>query len=303
MMTRVLCIGEVMVELSGIRADGAARVGFGGDTANTAIYLSRILGVGRVGYLTRLGEEPFGAQIADALIAEGVDLPPTIMCAGRQTGLYAITLDDTGERSFTYWRTNAPVRNLLDNQAELDWAEGFDALYISGITLAVLRPAGITSLLALMAGYRNAGKLVMLDTNLRPSLWRANHPDVDPGDIYRRAASCADIVKTGADEVQEIFGANGASELACPELVITDGPGPVYLHVNGAVQTVRVDPAPQVVDATAAGDSFNAAYLGARLQGAEPPKAVMEGHALARKVIAHHGAIIPKPALPAGDEE
>ena len=44
-MTRVLCIGEVMVELSGIRADGAARVGFGGDTANTAIYLSRILGV------------------------------------------------------------------------------------------------------------------------------------------------------------------------------------------------------------------------------------------------------------------
>ena len=54
-----------------------------------------------------------------------------------------------------------------------------------------------------------------------------------------------------------------------------------------------------VVDTTAAGDSFAAAYLAARLAGAEPVEAARAGHALAGVVVCHPGAIIPRTAMPA----
>jgi len=50
------------------------------------------------------------------------------------------------------------------------------------------------------------------------------------------------------------------------------------------------------VDTTAAGDSFNAGYLAARLNGSGAVDACRAGHALASKVIQHKGAIMPKVA-------
>jgi 2-dehydro-3-deoxygluconokinase len=54
-----------------------------------------------------------------------------------------------------------------------------------------------------------------------------------------------------------------------------------------------------VVDTTAAGDSFAAAYLAARLGGAGPADAAGAGHRLAGVVVQHAGAIIPRAAMPA----
>jgi 2-dehydro-3-deoxygluconokinase len=55
-----------------------------------------------------------------------------------------------------------------------------------------------------------------------------------------------------------------------------------------------------VVDTTAAGDSFAAAYLAARLSGLEPREAARAGHRLAGAVVRHPGAIIPHAAMPVG---
>jgi len=54
-----------------------------------------------------------------------------------------------------------------------------------------------------------------------------------------------------------------------------------------------------VVDTTAAGDSFAAAYLAARLAGGNPAAAARAGHRLAGTVVRYPGAIIPPAAMPA----
>ena len=59
---------------------------------------------------------------------------------------------------------------------------------------------------------------------------------------------------------------------------------------------IPAEPVHVVVDSTAAGDSFNAAYLAARLLGADPPRAARLGNRLAARVIAFPGAIIPAAA-------
>ena len=64
---------------------------------------------------------------------------------------------------------------------------------------------------------------------------------------------------------------------------------------------VKADPVTRpVVDTTAAGDSFAAAYIAARLGGADPVQAARAGHRLAGVVVCYAGAIIPRAAMPPG---
>ena len=67
--------------------------------------------------------------------------------------------------------------------------------------------------------------------------------------------------------------------------------GPLSLGANAPV--TAYPPAPQIVDTTAAGDSFNGGYLASLLTGATQGDALMAGHMCAAHVVQHPGAIVP----------
>ena len=73
------------------------------------------------------------------------------------------------------------------------------------------------------------------------------------------------------------------------------------IRLEGVLHQIKAEPvtAP-VVDTTAAGDSFAAAYVAARLAGQGPLDAARAGHRLAGIVVCHPGAIIPRAAMPSG---
>jgi len=305
----VVSIGEIMIELSGIQADGAAKIGFAGDTANTAIYLSRLFrDNGRVGYLSRLGQGDFSEKLASALSNENVEVSPASHALPGTPGLYAITTDDEGERSFTYWRESAPVRQLFEGAPAPDermFASEFDCLYISGITLAVLSDAGRSTILELAKRFVAGGKQVMFDVNFRPHLWKSHSPDADVPAIVREMIATSTILKIGRDEGEWLFGIAASADLIADlnslgeaTLVVTDGADRVYVDEQGQLHEVSFNVVEKVIDSTAAGDSFSAGYLHAALSGKGAVEAVKAGQKLAACVIQHPGAIIPLSEMP-----
>lgn len=297
-MPRIVCIGECMVELSPAE-DGLWRLGYAGDTLNTAWYLrARLGGDWQVAYCTRLGRDRFSDEMAAFLTGAGLDTASLTRDPERSIGLYAISLD-AGERSFTYWRGQSAARRLADDPAALRAALAeADVGFFSGITLAILPPEGRANLLMALQEARARGCRVVFDPNIRARLW----PD---GATLRaalsEAAAICDILLPSFEDEREWFGDADPSAtrarygaLGAEEIVVKNGPGPLCLWRRGAEETHLHFPPVAPLDTTGAGDAFNGAYLAARLQGAGMEQAAGLAHALAARVIRHPGALLPQ---------
>lgn len=298
----IACLGEVMIELIA-GDDGAARIGVAGDTYNTAVYLARALrGTDmRICYVTALGTDPYSERITEAIAAHDLSTDHIERRAGAMPGLYAIDTDDQGERSFSYWRSASAARSLFSAPCDvkLSVLNTFDLVYLSGISLAILPGAVRAQLLAWAEEFTAQGGTLAYDSNHRPRLWE----DVQTArEVNAAMWARADICLPSVDDEMDLFGdpdeAQTRERLA--RMGATRGAlkrgaeGPLNLASQTAVQDL-----PQVtdvVDSTAAGDSFNAGFLAAHAMGETDEAAMRAGHLLAAKVIQHPGAIIPETA-------
>jgi len=148
---RIVLCGEAMLELS--VAGSGWRLGYGGDTLNTAIHLAR-RGIATA-YFTALGSDPLSSDLCDRWQAEGLDCSLVLRHPQRTTGLYAITTDKAGERSFTYWRDSSAARAMFDldgASAAERAAERAEIFGFSLISLAILPPEGRACLVGSGAG-------------------------------------------------------------------------------------------------------------------------------------------------------
>jgi 2-dehydro-3-deoxygluconokinase len=297
---KVALFGECMIELQG-EAFGAMRQTFGGDTLNTAVYLARS-GAARgvhATYATGLGDDRYSDEMLRRWQLEGVGTELVRRLAGRVPGLYTISVDERGERTFTYWRDSSAARAYFDAaETPLERAaDALDALYFSGISLAILDPAARERLFEVARRVRSKGGRVIFDNNYRPRLW-ADAPTAQAA--YAQALALSDVALVTLDDEQLLYSDASLAEsrarslaAPCGEVVIKQGGSPVIVRLAGAepveVPAVRVE---RVVDTTAAGDSFAGAYLAARLSGASAVDAAAAGSRLAAQVIQHRGAII-----------
>jgi len=159
---RIACVGEAMAELMlGSDEDLAPSLGFAGDTMNTAIYLNRMLaGSSEVSYITMIGQDTLSDRLIGRLENESIDTSRIGRSSERLIGLYAITTDKAGERTFSYWRSESAARTLFQqaSQYNFDVLSGFNVIYFSAISLAILpdavRVAWLAELATLMTNYR-----------------------------------------------------------------------------------------------------------------------------------------------------
>lgn len=299
MAKRFVSVGECMIELSGGDAH-QYRMGFAGDTLNTIWYArARLPSDWTTDYVTALGSDAYSGEMRGFLSAHGIGTAHIQTIPDRRPGLYMIHQQD-GDRHFTYWRDNSAARLLADDPVALAAAfEGADLIYFSGITLAILLPRARGRLLKAIVRARDTGSRIAFDPNARPALWRSA-PVM--GAVHTVAASLSDIVLPTYPDEQATFGDADPAvtlerylELGVPEVVVKDGGAPAHLGFAGRREIVQPNPG-KVVDATGAGDSFNGAYLAARLCGADPVEAARQAHRVAGVVIGHRGALVD-PAL------
>ena len=299
----IALIGECMIELREIPGEHLTR-GYGGDALNTAIYLSRLIkDQGEVRFITVMGDDPFSTEMISAWADDGIICDAIGRKQGSNAGLYLIQTDDTGERSFHYWRNHSPARELMNPNwaAILDKAFRSSWIYLSGITMAILDDAGREQMLTSLNGAHEHGSTIAFDGNYRPSLW----PDHEIAKSwYERLWKLCGLALASAEDEANLFGdASPEATLerlrnyGIPEVVVKRGADPVLLANAEAMDKIPVQPVDDIIDTTAAGDSFNAGYINARICGLAPAVAARTGCELAAKVIQHSGAIIPPSAM------
>jgi 2-dehydro-3-deoxygluconokinase len=299
--TRVIAAGEVMIELAR-GSDGRFGMACGGDTFNTAIYLARA-GI-EVAYATALGDDPYSDGIVALAAAEGVKTDLMLRAPGRLPGLYMIETDAKGERRFRTWRGEAPARELFEL---FDWSRVAESMmaasliYFSGVTLSLYSNIGLGRLLAIVEMARQQGAKIAFDGNFRPHGWKGDLSRTRT--VFVEALKRVDIALPTFDDEAVLWGdpspeatVERLQAFGIGEIVVKNGSNSALVAAGGRKEHVPVPEVVEAIDTTAAGDSFNAGYIAARLKGESPVAAAAAGHKLAAQKVRHRGAIMPRSA-------
>lgn len=265
-------------------------------------------------YATGLGSDELSQNMIDSWQFEGIQTNFVERIANKLPGLYMVETDETGERHFHYWRNDAAVKSYFqidnlnkqtDNLNKLEIAlteKQVDAVYISGISIAILDDASRACLFKAIGVFSNQGGKVIFDNNYRPQLWSTEQAQR----WYAKLLPLVDIALITEDDDLLVWGNSESVQqrclrLGCQEIVIKRGCEPckiVQVEQGDVVESyVSANRVSNVVDTCAAGDSFAAGYLAARLTGESATDAAELGHQLASIVIQYSGAIIPVSAM------
>ena len=295
-MTTAICIGECMVELRPVE-DGHLRRSFAGDAYNTAVYLKRSAPELDVAFLTATGDESLSDAMVATWLSEGISDRLVFRIPGERPALYLIETNAKGDRKFHYWRGETPAKEWLrlllaaGGAAVLDKA---DLIYVSGISLAILSYADRQAAIELLGTVKTK---IAFDPNIRPALWKSMD---EARHAFEAMVKLASIILPSRQDYQLMYGMDDPDEqihftagLTDGEIALTCDEDGCRLRANGKTVALPTR-AVKVVDTSGAGDSFNGAYLAARLQGHEPLDAAKAGLELAAKVVAQPGAIIPR---------
>lgn len=300
-------IGECMVEFHAAEPLATAtrlQRAYGGDVLN-ALVANQRLG-GRTGFITRVGDDPFGIGLLAAWRSEGVDTTHAIEHPG-DNGMYFISVAPDGERAFTYRRHGTPASQMGPEDIDPAYIGSTHWLLLSGITQA-LSPRTREATLAAARIASSAGVRIAYDPNYRPRLWamhgglaaaRAAFVEIAPFVEWLLPSHPADAALLGDDEVvaEDIEGGfTVAARFAdyAPNIALKCGADGCILANPGASRHIPGVKAAKVVDTTGAGDCWNGSFL-FHLQASDSSlDAAAAANRQAAAKLAYRGAIAPR---------
>ena len=304
-INRVAIIGECMVELR--KTKQGLEQGFGGDTLNTAVYLSRLTHSSGVttSYVTWLGSDPFSSDMLTQWHDENLNTDMVYQVEGRMPGIYAIETAEDGERSFYYWRNESAAKFWIRDHAVQSLTENLSRhqlIYLSGISLAILPNDCRKKLLDALTLCKRNGTTIAFDNNYRPALWDSIE---DAQYWYREMLTLTDIAFITYDDDVMLWGDKNeqysilrTQSFGVDEIIMKRGSEACFVIKDGQTIEVPSSKIDNVIDTTAAGDSFSAGYLAKRLLGGSLQESALSGHKVAGTVIQHRGAVIDLATMP-----
>jgi len=295
----IVALGEPLAEFAAVERGSLDEVvtfrrGWGGDTSNVVVAAAR-LGAS-AGYITRVGDDAFGRSFLRLWAQEGVDTSHVVVDPEAVTGVYFIARSVQGH-SFTYYRTGSAASRLRADDVDLGYLGRARVFHTSGITQAI-SPTAREAAETAMDAARRLGVVVSYDLNLRPRLAPASALRA----MVASAVSKADIVFLSQEDAAHLDDRRSPQALAedlCargPRLVVLKrgAAGCLVVAADGGRWEVPSWPV-EVVDATGAGDAFDAGFLVEWLRGAPPEAAAHLATAVGALTASGLGAVAPLP--------
>jgi 2-dehydro-3-deoxygluconokinase len=293
-MTDIVSLGEPLYELSELPG-GARRwlQGFGGDTMNCSVAAARQ--GARVAYVTRLGNDEFGAQFLALWKEEGLDVSGVQIDADAHTGVYFVTHGPSGH-TFSYLRSGSAASRMRPEQLPADLIRGARFFHTSGITQAISASACDTAFAAIEIA-RQAGAQIVYDANLRLRLWPAARARA----VIGAALAMSDVFLLSVDEAQVLCDLQDPPGIL--DWCLTRGARRVALKLgkDGVIATdgerrLRIPGhLVECVDATGAGDCFAGALMARMAAGDDFAAALCYANAAAALTTTGYGAVVPLP--------
>lgn len=272
----VVALGELLIDFTSINtgADGYPVMAAhpGGAPANFLATLAKF--GAKTALLGKVGTDNFGTMLVKTLSDAGIETRGIVRSDGVFTTLAFVTLDQNGDRAFSFARKPGADTQLRFEELELSLIDEAKALHIGTLSLTD-EPARSATYKA-VAYAKERGKLITCDPNLRKPLWR------DPGEARKQmlwAISQADVVKISDEEVDFLWSVSpeeGAEKLLREYGVklafVTCGAEGCFFKNAVACGHVPALSGVRVVDTTGAGDIFGGAAVWKLLQSGQKPE-------------------------------
>ena len=274
-MTDVTALGEALIDFSMLEADAdgypAMQAHPGGAPANFLAAVNRC--GGKTAMLAKVGDDVFGRLLVKTFEKVGIDTAGVILSKDFFTTLAFVTLDEKGDRDFSFARKPGADTQLTFEELNLQLIDDAKAFHFG--TLSLTDEPARTATQKAVAYAKAAGKIITCDPNLRIPLWK-NLATAKTRMLW--AVGEADVVKISDEEGQFMFGQG--PEDAAKTLIWESGAkvafvtcgrlGSVYACRKGTgwVSAPEVNPA----DTTGAGDVFGGTAVYHILQTGKAPE-------------------------------
>lgn len=279
-MIDVVALGELLIDFTcqSTDADGYPTMAAhpGGAPAN---FLAALAKYGaNTALLGKVGTDAFGKLLIGTLKSAGIETAGLVQSGDVFTTLAFVTLDQTGDREFSFARKPGADTQLTFAELDLSLIDQAKVFHFGTLSLTG-EPARSTTYQA-VAYAKSKGKLITYDPNLRKPLWDSMEAAKEQ---LLWGLGQADVVKISDEEVDFLFGlspvagaAHILSQYGVKLVFVTCGPEGCYFS-NGTAQG-HVDSLQNinVIDTTGAGDIFGGSALWKLLQTGKSPETLTD---------------------------
>lgn len=307
-MKDIVTIGEILIDLTYSGRDKGIPVytaNPGGAPANVAVAAAR-LGADAA-FIGKVGRDYYGDFLRKTLEDNRVDVSGMLTDEEARTTLAVVSLSESGERSFSFYRKNCADTLLSEGEISLSHLGNTRFLHFGSVSLTDEPSRSATIFAAKMA--KEHGATITYDPNYRANLWESEEIAVEQ---MKSVLDIVDILKISDEELPLLTGtddpAAGTRQLydtyGIPLILLTLGPDGAFYRrgdETGKADGFKV----QVADTNGAGDTFFGAFLSrmallkkykpGELTGDELYDSVRTANLAASLTTSRHGAI---PAMP-----
>jgi 5-dehydro-2-deoxygluconokinase len=297
----VLTVGRVGVDLYPLQAGPLAGVStfqkfLGGTATNVAVGAARL--GRRAAVLTKVGPDPLGAFVREALDGFGVDSSYVGTAEHLLTPVVLCELDPPEDPTLLFYRLpTAPDLTLVDDDVPWDVVRDVPLLWVTGTGVSA-EPARTTQ--HAMLAHRGRRTHTVLDLDWRPMFWAS--PD-EARKEYEAMLPFATVVVGNRAEVEVAVGTSDP-ELAAERLLaagvelalVKQGADGVLVATAQGTETVPPLHV-EVVNGLGAGDAFGAALAHGLLAGWDPGKIARSANAAGAIVASRLGCSDAMPTL------